>query len=212
MTTRPVLLRVRLAITCIAVACAAIALSTAATAHSEFQAFVRKNSGRPVDCAMCHVHSNGPEGTGPGQIGSLTPEEMSRLNLARAAFDAGANVDSPILNEFGDLLLQRVGKKRILELRSAPAELAHDIGFESDLDQDGVPDAREYLDGTHPLIASDGDPWTLFLHNLRRHGFHLVMICIATAVTLYGLVNLLQGFAVRMRAKDASGARKETHS
>jgi hypothetical protein len=211
MTRRPLLVKLRLAIPCIAIAFGAIALSPAAAAHSEFQAFVRKNSGRPVDCAMCHVHSNGPEGTGPGQIGSLTPEEMTRLNRARAAFDPGANVDSPILNEFGDLLLQRIGKKRILELRSAPAELAHELGFESDLDQDGVPDAREYLDGTHPLIASDGDPWTLFLHNLRRHGFHLVMICIATAVTLYGLVNLLHGFAVRLRAKAADGDGGGTH-
>lgn len=184
--------------------CASIALGVPASAHPEFQAFVRKNSGRPVDCAMCHTHSNGPEGTGPGQIGSLTPEEMARLNRARAAFDPGANVDSPILNDFGDLLLQRMGKKRILELRSAPGELPKEIGVESDLDSDGVPDAREYMEGTHPLIASDGDPWTLFLHNLRRRGFNVVMICIATAVTLYGLVNLLHGFAVRMHSKGSS--------
>jgi len=182
--------------------CGVILLCTHAAAHSEFQAFVRKNSGRPVDCAMCHMHSNGPEGTGPGQIGSLGSEELARLNRARGAFDPGANVKNPVLNEFGNLLLQRLGKKRILELRSAPAEIAKEIGFESDLDGDGVPDAQEFLEGTHPLIASDGDPWVLFLHNLRRRGFHVVMICIATAVTLFGLVNLLHGFAVRMRAKD----------
>lgn len=184
---------------------AALALQTRAAAHNEFQTFVRKNSGRPVDCALCHMHSNGPEGTGPGQVGSLTPEELGRLGRARAAFDPGTVVDSPILNDFGDSLIQRLGKKRILELRSAPAELAVEISQTSDLDSDGIPDAREYLAGTHPLIASDGNPWSLFLHNLRRSAFHLVMISVATALGLYGLINLLNGFAVRLRARQDHG-------
>jgi len=174
-----------------------------APAHSEYQEFVRKNSGRAVDCALCHAHSNGPEGTGVGQVGNLSPEELGRLGRARAAFEPGANVDSPILNEFGDLILQRIGKKRVLELRSAPAKLADELGVASDLDSDGLPDAREYLEGTHPLIASDGDPWSLFLHNARRHWFRLAMITAATLITLYGLSNLLRGFAVRVQARHA---------
>lgn len=181
-----------------------LAGSAGAAAHNEFQVFVRKNSGRPVDCALCHVHSNGPEGTAPGQVGSLSAEELPRLNRARAAFEPGQEVDSPILNDFGDLLIKRLGKKRILELRSAPGELANELGFDSDIDRDGLSDAREYLQGTHPLIASDGDPWTLFVHNLRRRAFHIAMISIATALTLFGLVNLLQGFAVKLRAKTAN--------
>ncbi len=176
-------------------------LDARAAAHGEYQEFVRKNSGRPVDCAMCHAHSNGPEGTAARQVGSLSAEELSRLGRARAAFEPGANVDSPILNDFGDLILQRVGKKRVLELRSAPAKLADELGVASDLDDDGLPDSREYLAGTHPLIASDGDPWSLFLHNIQRHWFRVVMITAATLITLYGLSNLLHGFAVRVRAK-----------
>ncbi len=181
------------------------ALNARAAAHGEYQEFVRKSSGRPVDCALCHAHSNGPEGTAAGQIGSLSAEELSRLGRARAAFEPGANVDSPILNDFGDLILQRVGKKRVLELRSAPDRLPDELGVASDLDADGVPDAREYLEGTHPLIASDGDPWSLFVHNVRRHVFQLVMITAATLITLFGLGNLLHGFAVRLRAKESAG-------
>jgi hypothetical protein len=180
-------------------------LDARASAHGEYQEFVRKSSGRPVDCAMCHTHSNGPEGTGAGQIGSLSAEDLSRLGRARAAFEPGAGVDSPILNDFGDLILQRVGKKRVLELRSAPDRLPDELGVASDLDADGIPDAREYLAGTHPLIASDGDPWSLFTHNVRRHVFQLVMITAATLITLYGLGNLLRGFAVRLRSKSAAG-------
>lgn len=180
-------------------------LSGSARAHVEFQAFVVRNSGRSVDCALCHVHSNGPDGTGVGQVGSLTPEELARLNVARAAFDPGVIVDSPVLNDFGDSLLRRLGKKRILELRSAPAELAKEISQTSDLDSDGIPDAREFLAGTHPLIASDGNPWQLFVHNLRRSAFHVVMISVATALALYGLVNLLHGFALQLREHRHNG-------
>lgn len=179
-----------------------VALAARARAHNEFQQFVRKNSGRAVDCALCHIHSNGPEGTGAGQVGSLSADELSRLGRARGAFEPGANVDSPILNDFGDLILQRVGKKRILELRSAPGQLTAELGFEGDLDSDGIPDAREYLEGTHPLLASDGDPWSLFVHNLGRHAFQLTMITVATLITLFGLVNLLHGFAARFRTKE----------
>ncbi len=181
-----------------------VPLAARALAHSEYQEFVRVNSGRAVDCALCHMHSNGPDGTGPGQVGSLSAEALSRLGRARGAFEPGANVDSPILNDFGDLILQRVGKKRILELRSAPGHLTAELGFESDLDSDGIPDAREYLEGTHPLLASDGDPWSLFVHNIRRHAFQLTMITVATLVTLFGLVNLLHGFAARLRPKESA--------
>ncbi len=184
---------------------ALLALDARAAAHNEFQTFVRKNSGRPVDCALCHVHSNGPEGTGAGQVGSLNPEELTRLGRARAAFDPGTVVDSPILNDFGDSLVQRLGKKRILELRSAPVELAREISQTSDLDLDGIPDASEYVAGTHPLIASDGNPWSLFLHNLRRSAFHLLMLTFATALGLFGLINLLHGFALRLRARQDHG-------
>lgn len=174
----------------------AAAGSGPASAHTEYQAFVRENSGRAVSCALCHVHSDGPDGTAHGQIGGLSAAEMTRLNRARAAFEPGQPVDSPILNGFGNALVERLGKKRILELRLRPELLAEELGDEDDLDDDGISDAREYLDGTHPLMKSDGAPWLLFKNNFRRFGFHMLMIAVATLATLYGLFCLLRGFAV----------------
>src|SRR5690606_27415440 len=44
--------------------------------HPEFQKFLAENAPRHTDCAVCHRHPDGPEGPKPGQIGSLTPEEI----------------------------------------------------------------------------------------------------------------------------------------
>lgn len=176
---------------------AALGFAPTAAAHVEFQAFVRDASGRAINCAMCHEHSDGPEGAGRGQVGGLSPAEIERLGRARAAFEPGAAVDSPILNDFGDELVRQLGKKRLLELRREPRRIAEELDPAGDMDADGVPDAREYLDGTHPLWRSDGHAWRLFRHNLRTHAFHLLMIAVATVVTMFGLFNLLRGFADR---------------
>jgi hypothetical protein len=169
-------------------------------AYPEFQKFVQTRSGRAVNCAMCHASSDGPDGAGFGQIGSLTPEELGRLNQARAAFEPGHEVASPILNRFGNHVIATVGKTRFLELRSRPEELAAALGTESDLDGDGIPDAREYLEGTHPLKKTDGNPWLLFVNNLVRYRFHVFMIVVATALTIYGLASLLRGSHVAHEA------------
>lgn len=173
-----------------------------ALAHHEFQAFVQAHSGRPVNCALCHANADGPEGTGSGQIGSLTEVERERLNRARAAFDPSPVVDSPILNEFGNLIVARLGKRRVLELRAKPELIATELGNESDLDHDGIPDAREYLEGTHPLMKHHGSPASLFVHELRANAFHIAMLALATLVTLYGLISVLRGFALRVQAAD----------
>ena len=196
----------RLILLALLAAAAMLVSSATASAHTEFQKFVRENSGRAINCAMCHVHSDGPEGTGSGQVGGLSAIEMLRLNRARSAFDPGQEVDSPILNEFGNSIITRIGKRKLLELRLRPDLLAVALGDEIDLDGDGISDAREYLDGTHPLQSSDGDPWLLFKHNLRRYGFHIVMIATATVLTLYGLMSLLAGLAQAQR-KAAARAR-----
>jgi hypothetical protein len=166
-----------------------------AFAYPEFQAFIKKNSGRPVDCAFCHVNPNGPEGNGPGQLGSLTPDEFTRLNRARAAFEPGQLVDSPILNAFGNRILKDVGKKKFLEIKQHPADLAVALGPTVDLDGDGIPDSQEFLDGTHPLKNTDGDPGRLFVANLTKNRVQIILLILATLFTLYGLNNVLRGFA-----------------
>ena len=178
-----------------------LASALPAPAYPEFQAFIKKQSGRPVNCAFCHAHADGPEGTASGQIGRLTPAELERLGRARAAFQPGVAVDSPILNAFGNHIIKSLGKTKFLEIRLAPAQLASALPKESDLDQDGIPDSREFLDGTHPLNRNDGRPWLLFKHNFREQFTPIILTLAATLAGLYGLSHLLRGFAEAMRLK-----------
>ncbi len=164
-----------------------------ASAHPEFQIFIEENSGRNVNCAMCHVHSDGPEGAGRGQVGALTEEEMNLLLLARGAFEPGREVNSPILNDFGNYMVKKLGKQAILEFRNDPVQIAIKLTDHSDLDEDGIPDAQEYLSGTHPLMKTHGSPILLFWNNVFFHRFHLVMMLLATAFGIWGLSNLLNG-------------------
>lgn len=182
---------------------ALLMLCKAAQAYPEFEAYVEKNSGMPVNCSMCHTHPDGPEGLKPGQIGSLSPEQMEKLNRARAAFEPGQEVDSPVLNEFGEHLIEELGKTRFLQLRLEPEELPAVMPGDSDLDGDGVTDMAEYQAGTHPLDPHHGPPWRLFLVNLKRKAFHIVMIVTATALGVWGLGNLLHGFEALSSRQEA---------
>lgn len=174
-------------------------------AHPEFQAFVQKNSGRYVDCALCHTHPDGPDGPKPGQMGSLSPAELQQLNEARSVFEPGIRVDHPLLNDFGDHILQAIGKRQFLLLRTHPERLAEMLGDSSDLDGDGISDAAEYLAGTHPLNRYHGDPWRLFVFNLGRYRFELFMLGLATLFGIYGLSRLLQWFEQEAVAGGSGG-------
>lgn len=170
-------------------------------AYPEFQKFSQTNSGRPINCAMCHANGDGPEGVSRGQIGSLTPSELNRLNAARGAFAPGMVVENPILNAFGNNIIHTIGKTKFLELRAHPELLADVYGFQSDLDEDGIPDAREYLEGTHPLNNVHGNPLRLFLHNLNFYKLHVILTVLATIAGFYGFSHLLHGFASGASAK-----------
>jgi hypothetical protein len=177
---------------------AALSAPRAALAYPELETWVEQTSGRYVNCALCHTHPDGPEGVKPGQIRSLDAAELERLNRARAAFEPGQDVDSPILNDFGDHIMERLGKRRFLEIRTTdPGELADALGYDSDLDGDGIPDATEYREGTHPLDARHGAPLRLLGMNLARHWFDILMIALATVFGLFGLNHLLEWAARR---------------
>ena len=162
-----------------------------AFAHPEFQRYSKSVSGRSVNCAMCHRHSDGPEGVKPGQIGSLTQDELNALGLARQALKPGSGVKSPILNEFGNSILNDLGKEKILELRQRPERLPESLSKTRDLDADGIPDAEEFKDGTNPLNSFDGHPWKLFKNNLIRNWFDILMIILATGFGFLGLYNAI---------------------
>ena len=164
-------------------------------AYPEFQQYINKTSGRTVNCAMCHAHSDGPEGNAPGQIGKLTTAEQTELGRARAAFNPGAKPKSPILNAFGNHIIDSIGKTKFLELRLTPGELAAQLPQDSDLDNDGISDAVELATGTHPLLNTDGLPWLLFKVNFARNWGQIVLILAATVLGLWGLKHILTGFA-----------------
>lgn len=173
---------------------AAFMVPMGAWAYPEFHTFIEKNSGRHADCAMCHAHPDGPEGPKAGQIGSLKPDELDQLNLARAAFEPGQGAHNPILNAFGNRIIDAVGKREFLLMRQDPAKLAEALGQTNDLDNDGIPDADEFLDGTNPVDSHHGAPWRLFFINLRRYAFHIAMLTSATGLGLYALRCLIRGF------------------
>src|SRR3989304_578926 len=166
---------------------AALIQVTTAFAHPEFQRYSKEVSGRSVNCAVCHRHSDGPEGLKPGQIGSLDQDELNALGLARQALKPGAGVPSPILNEFGNSILNQFGKEKILELKQRPELLAGSLSKTSDLDGDGIPDGEEFKDGTHPLNSLDGHPGKFFKNNLGKNWFDILMIILRTGAGPYGL-------------------------
>ena len=166
-----------------------------ALAYPEFEVWSEKSSGKFIDCAMCHSNAEGPEGVKPGQIRSLSREELDRLSEARAAFEPGVAIDSPILNPFGDRIIEKLGRKKFLEIRaSGPGQLVALYGMDSDLDGDGIPDAREFVEGTSPVDSRSGHPWSLFATNVRRSWLDILMTILATLAGLYGLNKLLRWF------------------
>lgn len=172
--------------------CCFFLLVSRVNAFPQFQAFSEKNSGRPVNCGMCHTHPEGPSGSGAHQLGSLTPEEMQRVNLSRVALEPGQDIDNPILNAFGNHIIKTVGAKKVVEYAGDPAKLATALGNGSDLDGDGIPDAQEYLDGTDPLDRNHGDPGKLLLINLRRNGGQVAFIVVVIGLILLGLTGMLR--------------------
>jgi len=180
-----------------------IAIASVCHAYPEFQAYIQKNSGTPVNCAFCHSNSNGPEGASPGQIGALSTAELDKLNRARMAFAPGQKVDSPILNPFGNVIINKLGRTKFIELRRTPEKLASVLDPVSDLDHDGSTDVEELIYGTHPVNPHSGNPWSLFTHNLWENRFHVFMIIIATLFVMYGIRQLINGFAALL-----AGSRK----
>ncbi len=178
---------------------------TPAGSYPQYQTFVEKHSGRTVNCSMCHVNDNGPVGDGGGQIGSLSAAEMTRLNQARAAMQPGQNVDSPILNKFGNQIIKKLGRANFLQTVSDPGQLGIALGDRDDLDGDGIPDSREFLDGTDPLNKFHGDPWLMLKNNMLRYKVHLLLAAVSIGLAVYGLKEIYSGFVLAKAEVERDG-------
>ena len=182
-----------------------VTLSTSMVyAYPEYQQYLESQlhrTKRTANCAMCHVHENGPVGNEPGQIGALSDEQMKRLSRARQAVEPGADVDSPILNQFGNEIIKELGKKRFVELRAEPAKLGKELSDKSDLDGDGIVDREEYMDVTDPLNQFHGDWAKLLFVNLDRNKHHIALAVVAIMTINYGLIQLIKGISVRQSIK-----------
>ena len=175
-------------------------IASRAAAYHEFQSWIDARNDRTVNCAFCHAHGDGPDGVKPGQIGALTPEQLTMLNEARQAFEPAPEVESPILNAFGNEIVRRLGRTQFIHLRQSPGDFPDAYGFDSDLDHDGIADAQEVLDATHPVNNQSGRPLALFLHNLRTSWGHVLMLVVATLFGLVGINSLLAWFTAVTRA------------
>jgi hypothetical protein len=169
--------------------------------YPPYQEFIEKHSKRTVNCALCHVNDNGPAGDGPGQLGALNQEEQTRLSQERAAMAPGQDVNSPILNRFGNHIIKTLGRAKFLQTMSDPGQLAVALGDKSDLDGDGIPDSREYLDGTDPLNKFHGDPWLMFMINLNRFKVHILLTAVAVGLLCYGLTEVYRGLLLSDKPK-----------
>ena len=144
-----------------------------AFAFNEFQMFIEQKSKKQLNCAYSHNHTNGPEGNEAGQLGSLS-EEQKQLTAYNQFLSSNKKlVNSPILNEFGNYLVQKLGYEEIINAQEEPDKLVEKLK-NSDLDYDGITDAQELLNGTLPNDPLDGSPFKLFLNNIRKK---LVEIC-----------------------------------
>jgi len=136
-------------------------------AFNELQSFIELKSKKQLNCAYCHKHINGPNGNETGQLGSLTEDEKQLIAYNQFLNSNKELVDSPILNEFGNYLVKKLGYEKITNAQNDPSLLVDELKA-SDLDLDGISDAQELLDGTLPNDPLDGSPLKLFINNLNK--------------------------------------------
>ena len=157
-------------------------------AFNEFQTYIELKSKKQLNCAYCHNHVNGPNGNEDEQLGSLS-EEQKQLTAYNQFLQGNKElVNSPILNEFGNYLVKKLGYEKIINAQNDPSLLVNELK-DSDLDHDGISDAQELLDGTLPNDSLDGKPLKLFLNNIRKK---LVEICFQVIAIVLLIISLFK--------------------
>ena len=162
-----------------------------ALAFNEFQTYIEQKSKKQLNCAYCHSHVNGPNGNETGQLGSLS-EEQKQLTAYNQFLQGNKElVNSPILNEFGNYLVKKLGYDTIVKAQDDPNKIVEGLKG-SDLDQDGISDSKEVLDGTLLNDPLDGNPLKLFINNLNKKLIEIIFqitMILLLIVSLFKLKN-----------------------
>ena len=160
-----------------------------AFAFNEFQTYIEQKSKKQLNCAYCHSHVNGPNGNETGQLGSLSEEQKQLTAYNQFLSVNKESVDSPILNEFGNYLVKKLGYDTIVKAQDDPDKIV-EVLKESDLDQDGINDLEEVLDGTLPNDPLDGNPFKLFVSNIKKKWMEVCFQVIALVLLIVSLCKL----------------------
>ncbi|MBI3590053.1 MAG: hypothetical protein HY094_01585 [Candidatus Melainabacteria bacterium] len=158
-------------------------------AFNEFQAFIELKSKKQLNCAYCHTNANGPNGNDSGQLGSLSEDEKQLTAYNQFLNSNKELVDSPILNEFGNYLVKKLGYEKITNAQSDLELLVNELK-DSDLDHDGISDAEELLDGTLPNDSLDGNPLKLFINNFKKQWIEICFQVVAILLLIISLFKL----------------------
>ena len=144
-----------------------------AFAFNEFQTYIEQKSKKQLNCAYCHSHVNGPNGNEAGQLGSLSEEQKQLTSYNQFLQGSKELADSPILNEFGNYLVKKLGYDTIVKAQDDLNKIVEGLRG-SDLDCDGINDSEEVLDGTLPNDPLDGSPVKLLINNLKKKWVEII--------------------------------------
>ena len=158
-------------------------------AFNEFQTYIEFKSKKQLNCAYCHNHTNGPEGNEVGQLGSLGEEQKQSTAYNQFLSANKELVDSPILNEFGNYLVKKLGYDTVVKAQDDPDKIV-EILKKSDLDQDGINDSEELRDGTLPNDPLDGNPFKLFVSNIKKKWIEICFQAVAVALLIISFFKL----------------------
>ncbi|HEY9869757.1 MAG TPA: thrombospondin type 3 repeat-containing protein [Candidatus Obscuribacterales bacterium] len=150
-----------------------------ASAYPQYAEWISKKAGFQANCAYCHINRDGPTGSGAGQTGSLTKQELARLHTP----------DSPIVNDFGKSLIAHLGYARIVQGITDPDSVARELRS-YDLDGDGITDGAEMQHGTLADDPTSAPPSLIWWVRLQRNMGFVATVAIASVVGAIGCFGL----------------------
>ena len=161
-------------------------------AFNEFQIFMEEKAKKQLNCTYCHSHPNGPEGNEEGQLDSLTEDEKKLTAYNQYLAGNTIFVNSPILNEFGNYLVKKLGYEEIVKAQNEPTKIIEGLK-DSDFDKDGIIDSTEITEGTLSNDPYDGSPLRLFVHNFKKNIPEILLQIISAVVFIFSIFKLKNG-------------------